>query len=158
MNTTNNDFLFDLIKYKYNEENQRNFEIDTKNNSMIAFLGVMLTVQTTFGSFIENMTLLSKLVFILSLVFYLSALILLIHSYYFKTFKTVPNANILESYYNTFKNKDVILNELFGDFKRAIDFNREVIKVKVKFSKLGFYLLIFGGLLAVIFVVTYLIL
>lgn len=39
--------LLDLALHRYNEEVQRNEIIDSRNKSIVAFLGVMLSIQST---------------------------------------------------------------------------------------------------------------
>ena len=39
--------LFKLMMHTYDDENKRNELIDSKNSQMIAFLGIMLTIQLT---------------------------------------------------------------------------------------------------------------
>ena len=41
--------LFKLMMHTYDDENKRNELIDSKNSQMIAFLGIMLTIQLTFA-------------------------------------------------------------------------------------------------------------
>ena len=71
--------LLELALHRYDEEVQRNELIDSKNKSIVAFLGVMLTIQCTiFPRLIEFKVMLSSLemsilviVFLISLIFYL---------------------------------------------------------------------------------------
>lgn len=75
--------LLDLAIHRYDEEVQRNELIDGNNKSMVAFLGVMLTIQCTIlPRLIEFKEILLTFemnilfsVFIVSLVFYLVSLL-----------------------------------------------------------------------------------
>lgn len=70
--------LLDLALHRYDEEVQRNELIDSKNKSIVAFLGVMLTIQCTIlPRFIELKEILSDVemmilvsIFLISLLFY----------------------------------------------------------------------------------------
>ncbi|MCQ2738584.1 MAG: hypothetical protein MJ224_08265 [archaeon] len=42
----------DLALHRYDEDERRNQLVDSKNSSFIAFLGVMLTIQSTLISYI----------------------------------------------------------------------------------------------------------
>lgn len=46
-NQENEKLLLELALHRYDEEVQRNEIIDNRNKSIVAFLGVMLTIQST---------------------------------------------------------------------------------------------------------------
>ena len=80
--------LLDLALHRYDEEVQRNEIIDSRNKSIVAFLGVMLTIQCTIlPILVEFKKTLSFFqlailygVFLFSLMFYFSSL-LVFHVY-----------------------------------------------------------------------------
>lgn len=84
MDCNNQKLLMDLALHRYDEEVVRNESIDSKNKSIVAFLGVMLTIQCTIlPRFIEFKAILSNLeiialfsIYILSLVFFLISLMI----------------------------------------------------------------------------------
>ena len=80
---TSGQLLLDLALHRYDEEVERNELIDSKNRSIVAFLGVMLTIQYTIlprliefkQELPDFQTYILFAVFIFSLLFYLASLL-----------------------------------------------------------------------------------
>lgn len=84
MDCNNQKLLMDLALHRYDEEVVRNESIDSKNKSIVAFLGVMLTIQCTilprlieFKAILSNLEIIALFsIYILSLVFFLISLMI----------------------------------------------------------------------------------
>ena len=85
-NENSEKILLELALHRYDEEVQRNELIDSKNKSIVAFLGVMLTIQCTilprlieFKEFVSDFQIIVLFcIFFASLVFYLASLFVFI--------------------------------------------------------------------------------
>ena len=74
----------DLALHRYDEEVVRNESIDSKNKSIVEFLGVMLTIQCTilprlieFKAILSNLEIIALFsIYIISLVFFLISLMI----------------------------------------------------------------------------------
>lgn len=158
------EFLLDLMKHYYEEDERRNELIDSKNSQMIVLTGVMLTLQVTlFANLFVDSILKSNLIFcykiglavlmILSFIFYIVSMYLFISAYAFKNdYQMVPNPTYLSELKEFNVDKFTIIEKMLKTFEESVDFNDELILNKVKKGKWGFYLLGIGVFLTLIFI------
>ena len=79
---TSEKLLLQLALHRYDEEVQRNELIDSKNKSIVAFLGVMLTIQCTiFPRLLEFREVLSDSEMVVLLVVFIISLISILFHY-----------------------------------------------------------------------------
>lgn len=161
---TRDEFLLDLMKHYYEEDERRNELIDSKNSQMIVLTGAMLTLQVTlFANLFVDSILKSNLIFcykiglavlmILSFIFYIVSMYLFISAYAFKNdYQMVPNPTYLAELKEFNADKSTIIEKMLKTFEESVDFNDELILNKVKKGKWGFYLLGIGVFLTLIFI------
>lgn len=156
--------LLELSKFRYGEEERRNQLIDEKHKSLIAFLGVMITIQiTVFPSIAEYFTTpLSVLdysvcvVFILSLIFYTASIIYFICSLQYDEFESVPKTDAIMDYsYDVDCGLGFIIGNTICSFDKALNHNKNVIDNKINKGENGYKLLIFGVVFSVLFIISF---
>jgi hypothetical protein len=154
--------LLELALHRYDEEVQRNELIDGNNKSMVAFLGVMLTIQCTiFPRLIEFKVILSEFeinllfcVFIGSLVFYLSSLLVFMSTLNnFDKIQTVPDIETLID----FEYNNTSLNYIVGftliNLNECIEDNDEILNEKISKRHIGLELMKSGVISTIIFII-----
>lgn len=158
------EFLLDLMKHYYEEDERRNELVDSKNSQMIVLTGVMLTLQVTlFANLFVNNILESSLLFcyklglaflmVLSFIFYICSMYLFINAYAFNNdFLMVPDPNYLATLKEDNDTKSMVIEKLLKTFEESLDSNDELINNKVKKGKWGFYLLGVGVFITLIFI------
>lgn len=158
------EFLLDLMKHYYEEDERRNELVDSKNSQMIVLTGVMLTLQVTlFANLFVNNILESSLLFcyklglaflmVLSFIFYIGSMYLFINAYAFNNdFLMVPDPNYLATLKEFNTTKSMVIEKLLKTFEYSLDSNDELINNKVKKGKWGFYLLGVGVFITLIFI------
>lgn len=158
------EFLLDLMKHYYEEDERRNELVDSKNSQMIVLTGVMLTLQVTlFANLFVNNILESSLLFcyklglaflmVLSFIFYICSMYLFINAYAFNNdFLMVPDPNYLATLKKDNDTKSMVIEKLLKTFEESLDSNDELINNKVKKGKWGFYLLGVGVFITLIFI------
>ena len=138
--------LLELALHRYDEVNKRNDIIDNKSKSMIAFIGVMLTIEfsaiPTILNTLNKTPLNSKrallILGIASTCCYLIAIIYFISAVNpLKEFKEAPSMKELVS-----SGKNDELNEIVAknikSLKKSTENNHETIECKARRSKNGF--------------------
>lgn len=162
----NGKLLLELALHRYDEEVGRNEAIDNKNKLMVAFLGVMLTIQCTIlirlielnrviESFEMNLLL---ILFIVSFVLNLLALFFFISTLtYLDKLQSSPKIDNLVDlgianipYNNLIENTIVSLNKCVHD-------NKIILKEKKSKEKNGLRLLKMGLIVTTIFIIYILI-
>lgn len=158
------EFLLDLMKHYYEEDERRNELVDSKNSQMIVLTGVMLTLQVTlFANLFVNNILESSLLFcyklglaflmVLSFIFYICSMYLFINAYAFNNdFLMVPDPNYLATLKEDNDTKSMVIEKLLKTFEKSLDSNDKLINNKVKKGKWGFYLLGVGVFITLIFI------
>lgn len=131
--------LLDLALHRYDEEVKRNELIDDKNKSIVAFLGVMLTIQCTIlPRLIEFKEILSNLemnvllgIFIISLGFYLISLLVFMSALNkLDQIQTVPDIkNLIDLDYHNASSKYVVGYTLIN-LNQCINDNDEILEKK----------------------------
>lgn len=150
-------YLLDLMIKCYDGEDQRIRDVDGKSSQMIAILGVMFSVQTTFLASLINPPFKSILIlfFLIPLFFYLLAIFYLIQSVNFKTFEVLPEQNALVEYYEEEKSYSEIVSILLGNYQETINSNTKVIDDKADKSEKGLKFLLHGVIFTIIFIIVY---
>ena len=151
--------LLELMKFGYVNEQNRGFALDNKASSLIAFLGVMLTLQATIftPTILEYLDLeyieFAIFFFLASLVFYIVSILFFINSYRLKKFLSAPNPNKLIKYgYDNEIDEEFIAIEVTGNLKNCIANNMDVFDEKCSSMNAGFIFLIIGIIFSVIFI------
>lgn len=160
----NNKLALDLSLHRYDEEERRNQLIDEKNSSLIAFLGVMLTIQCTlipsimdlFGKFICVPVLEILVVcYIISLAGYVVAMFYFISALTFSEFHSVPDVPSLIEFKDNEKIIDIMNNNIIS-LNKAIMENKKIMDLKTLKGKNGFCFLKVGIVFLVIFITIFL--
>ncbi|MDR2967537.1 MAG: hypothetical protein LBU74_06275 [Methanobacteriaceae archaeon] len=157
--------LLNLIRSKYHNEEKRFLGLDNKSSNLIAFLGVMLTIQASIGSLIlVNMKTLSYIEFIyifftLALLCYGVSIFCFIKSYNLKTFRSALDVNELIDEYgvNEFPQETIVI-ESADNFRNTINYNETVMNIKIDSIKKGFWFLKLGMVFTLIFIMILLVL
>lgn len=141
---------------------QRNELIDDKNKSIVAFLGVMLTIQCTilprliefkeiFSNFEMNILL---CIFIVSLVFYLGSLLVFMSSLNkLDQIKTVPNIDKLIDFDYNDASYNFIAGYTLIDLNNCIDENDIILNKKALRRHIGLELMKCGVISTTIFII-----
>lgn len=158
--------LLKLALHRYDEVNKRNDIIDSKSKSMIAFIGVMLTIEFTAIPNILNTlnktSLNSKRVLLLlgiaSTCCYLIAILYFISAANpIKKFEEAPKMDEL-----IFSGKNDELDEIAAkniiSLKECVEKNNKIIECKAQRSKKGFDFLKYGVFLTVTFIILFILL
>lgn len=165
------ELLISSMMQVYQNEDQRNREIDSKSISMIEILLLILTIQMTFLSTQVLFPLIdiihkskTPLMYTLGTILVLSffAIIILIiistiffiKSYKFHNFESTPNPDKLQKYHDNNWSYSTIIKILMGSFRKRINSNKKILDDKVKCSKYGFYFIYPIFVVMVIFVIT----
>ncbi len=159
------ELLLNLAIHRYDEVNNRNDLIDNKNKSMIAFVGLLLSLEVniipsiikimeeTFPVYSRQMVICLMLVSLLS---YLISIIKFIRSVKFvESFKEAPNMEDILCYgrYNE-KKYDIIIKTL-NSFKICIENNNKIIEKKATEAKKGFKFLYYGVITTTLFIILF---
>jgi len=150
--------LLDLMKFNYINEDKRNSDLDNKSSSLIAFLGVMLTIQATMGvnviDSLKDVDYIGYVVilFIISLIFYGLSILLFILAYKLKEFKSAPVADQLYKYGDEGSPQVNIVIEVTGNLRNSINHNEKILDNKAKYMKAGFITLLLGILFTIMFI------
>lgn len=156
-------FVYNWMKEYYESEDKRLNDIDTKSSNLMAFIGVILSFQGIFGSFLvsniknHSLIILLVIIFALSLIFLTFSFCCFIHSYNFKYFTAPIKSTKMIEYAKSNKSYESIIKTVTANLNGAINKNNIVMENKIKFSKKGILFLIKGMISTVIFVIFYLI-
>lgn len=160
-----NKLLLELAFHRYEEEEKRNQLIDSKNKSFVAFLGVMLTLQSTIAPKIielycfvpwEIVSILLFL-FVLSLIFYGIALGFFTSTLLFiNKFQAAPKIISLIYFGKECTDVDFIIQNTIVSLNQCVLDNDELLKDKSKKGNLGLNFIIVGVLFTIIFIIFYL--
>lgn len=148
------EILLNLTIHRYDEVNNRNVTVDNKNKSMIGFIGVILTIETTILPNIFNKSLgillinslraliclkiVSICCYIISIFYFISAIT------FVSNFQEAPDTNkIVSSMYKEDKSHLIIRKNIVS-LKKCIDDNHEIIEYKTKKAKKGFEFFKYG--------------
>ena len=149
--------LLELALHRYDEVNERNEIFDDKSKSMIAFIGVMLTIEfSTIPSIIKTLnettpnggrTLLflgiaSTCCYLISIFYFISAVNPI------KKFEETPVMDEL----------DEIVEKNIISLKKCVEKNYNTVECKAQRSKNGFDFLKYGVLLTVMFIILFILL
>ena len=158
--------LLDLALHRYDEEVGRNKAIDNKNKSMVAFLAVMLTIQSTilirlieFNGIItsDEMNFL-LILFIISFVFNLFSLLFFISTLtYLDKLQSSPKIDKIVNFgINNVPNDYLIKNTLVS-LNKCVEDNKKILKEKSSKEKNGLLLLRLGLIVTTMFILHVLI-
>lgn len=157
--------LFKVMMHTYDDENKRNELIDSKNSQMIAFLGIMLTIQLTLfvnvlsdylsGNEWPFLLKISSCIFLIfNLLFYVAAINKFIDAYAFcGDFKNAPKPKLLLEKSKSNIGERKVLKYFLTNFPGIICHNYELIEKKVQKANEGFTFLKAGGFVSILFIV-----
>lgn len=150
--------IFNLISERYASEENRLNIIDDKASKMIIFVGILISLQSAFGSLLlkdipktvelYNYYLAS---FILSITFLIAAIVCSLCAYKIRSWKIVPKTSTMIEYGKENKSKEDILRIISKERSDA-ELNNDKIRDKVKFIKCGFIFLILGVISTLFFI------
>lgn len=154
--------LLELALHRYDEEVQRNELIDSKNKSIVAFLGVMLTIQCTILPTLigfKNVLSLFELIilfsfFVVSLVFYFCSLLTFMSALNNAgEIITVPRIDWLIQFGKNDKSFDYIVKNTLVSLNKCVDENDEILEEKDSKGNLGLKLMKYGIISTIIFII-----
>lgn len=157
--------LLKLAFHTYEEEERRNQLIDSKNQSLVAFLGVMFTIQITIVSNFHNMfEKISQdkidfllLFFILSIGCYFISLIFFSSTLMFtKKFQSAPYICRLIELKDSKKEYEDIFEDTIDGLKKSIKSNYDIMEEKTNKGNFGFIFVKMGVFFTIIFILYYL--
>ena len=156
--------LLELALHRYDEVNRRNELIDDKNKSMIAFIGVMLTIEfSTMPTFINilNKTPIKNGARALLFLGIMSTCCYLISIIYFilavnpeNKFEESPLLNELITSGKNDKLEEIVAKNIVN-LKKCVDTNNDLIENKARKSEKGFDFLKYGIILTVILIILF---
>lgn len=158
--------LLELALHRYDEVDNRNEIIDDKSKSMIAFIGVMLTIEfSAIPNIIKTLnettpnggrTLLffffsSTCCYLISIFYFISAV---------NPIKKFEEAPVMNELVSSGKNDelDEIVAKNIKSLKKCVEKNHNTIEDKAQKSKNGFDFLKYGVLLTVMFIILFILL
>lgn len=162
--------LFKLMLHQYDDEISRNESIDSKNSQMIAFLGIMLTIQLTLfvnvlyaylsGDKWPLIIKVSSCVFLIfNLLLYIASINKFINAYAFSgEFKNGFNPTALFEKSKSKISEEKLLKNLLFNYSSIIRHNHDLIENNVKKANGGFKFLKLAGIVSVLFIVYILVL
>lgn len=158
--------LFKLMMHNYDEEVRRNELIDSKNSQMIAFLGIMFTIQLTLfinvlSEYLSNNTwpvglkIFSCLLLIFSLLFYVLSISAFIDAYMFcGDFKSFPKCDVLLQKSKDNVSERKLLKSFLTNLPPVMKHNYDLMDNKVKKASEGFIFLKLGGVISIFFIIV----
>lgn len=159
--------LLDLSLHRYEEEERRNELIDNKNQSLVAFLGVMLTIQCTLLPNIVDLyevISIQHLIFLIlffsgSIISYCVSILFFVNALTYGEFKSAPSISTLIKFgKDDNKNiEDNIIPNTIISLNDAIAHNNNLLIKKTNKGKFGFISLIIGIFCTLIFIILFLI-
>lgn len=148
------------IMHRYDEEERRFQNVDSKISSMIAVLAVIFTIQaslfTNISSNADKISFSIIFLFIISLGLYLVSIGFFIKAHYFNKFSATPKPSFLMEEGKKGTSEHGIVKYMIALYGSCVEENEEKIENKTKIAKNGFAFLIFGGCLSFIFFVCFL--
>lgn len=160
-NFNRENMLLELMLLTYKNEEQRHLSIDNKCGSLIAFLGTMMTIQSTFGVlFLQMINIDVKYLAIISLFFIISlskygfAIYNFVNAYKLQEFHRAPSIKKLDKYANEGTSREWIAIQETQNIKAAIEYNDERINYKSGYMDIGFHYLNRGILFTILFIIV----
>ena len=151
--------LFELISDTYNSEKIRNINLDNKASKLIVFVGIIISLLSSFGSLLlkdiprnDELYFVYLIIFILSLLVLISSIICGLRAYKIRKFKFVPVPDTMIKWGKENKNKIDILRIISKERSDAVKKNKVTLSNKTKHIKRGYYLLLIGIILSLIFI------
>lgn len=153
--------LLELALHRYDEEVHRNEAIDSKNKSMVAFLGVMLTIQCTilvnligldaiFSNLEMNILL---ILFIMSFVLNLLSLLFFISTLtYLDKLQSSPKIDNLVNFGLNKRFFEYITHNIIVSLDECVKDNKILLKEKSSKEKIGLKLMRVGLIITTIFI------
>lgn len=154
--------LLELALHRYDEEVERNEAIDNKNKSMVAFLGVMLTIQFSilprlieFNEFLSTFEMsILFIIYLVSLIFYFSSLLLFILTLInLDEIKTAPRIDGLIEFASNDKSLEYIVDNTLISLNDCVEFNDEILNEKNFKGNFGLILMKLGIISTTIFII-----
>lgn len=157
----NGKLLLELALHRYDEEVGRNEAIDNKNKSMVAFLGVMLTIQCTIlirlielnrviESFEMNLLL---ILFIVSFVLNLLALFFFISTLtYLDKLQSSPKIDTLVDFGIKKITFDYLIKNTIVSLDKCVQDNNDILNEKSSKEQNGLLLMRIGLIMTTIFI------
>lgn len=158
----NEKLLLELALHRYDEEVQRNELIDSKNKSIVAFLGVMLTIQCTIlPKLIEFKEILAPLevvflfgVFLISLIFYLGSLLVFMSTLNgIKQLQSVPRIDWLIKFGVNNNSYSFIVRNVIVSLNKCVEENDEILDQKNIRGNFALRLMKYGVIFTTIFII-----
>lgn len=160
------ELLLKLAFHRYEEEERRNQLIDSKNQSFVAFLGVMFTIQITmvsnFHSMFENINSCKidflLMCFIISIICYFISLIFFSSTLMFTDkFKSAPSINKIIKFGKSEEDCDFIIGNTGVSLEDSIENNKKILDFKASQGNFGFLFISIGVFFTVLFILYYLV-
>ncbi len=159
-----NKLLLDLALHRYDEDERRNQLVDSKNSSFIAFLGVMLTIQSTLISYIITFingkltleVIILVIVFVGSLICYAISLGYFVSSLKFLSkFQVAPVVSELIDFGKSNTSEEYIIQNTIVSLDKCIEDNTVLSEEKTSKGIHGCMFLELGVIFTVIFIALF---
>jgi hypothetical protein len=156
--STNDDFIFEAIRSRYQFEHDRSAHIDTKVTTMVGWIGLIITLILAAGSVLFNPTDFLKILdvsvlYILgaSVASLIAALFTGLAAYRMVDFKIVPEPQrLIEKYGDASRTRTLrIYTQMMAD---AIDYNVRQNRKKIELATATWILFIAGMILSSAFI------
>jgi hypothetical protein len=152
-------FLFELITDTYNSEKTRNNNIDEKASKIIVFVGILISLQSAFGSILLKdvntpFYYIYVFFFLLGLIFLIISIICGIHAYRIQKWKDVPKTSAIINYGIEDRDISSVLKIIAKERSKAVEENAEKMKNKTNSIKLGFTFFLLGIITTFIFILV----
>ncbi|WP_298524702.1 hypothetical protein [uncultured Methanobrevibacter sp.] len=154
--------LLELALHRYDEEVQRNELIDSKNKSIVAFLGVMLTIQCTilprlieFKEILSNVEMfILVIIFLISLIFYVSSLLVFMSTLNnIDQIGTAPRIDWLIIFWKNNSSFSKIVQNTIISLNEIVEKNDDILEEKNSRGNLGLKLIKGGVIFTAIFII-----
>lgn len=158
-------YLLELIFNNYYEQERRFQTLESKISSMISFIGVIFTIQSTlFTSILVQLLsaqlftkVILSLFLIVSLMFYVYALYLFVEAYNFGKYRSAPNPHDLYEKSKENIDESFIVKNLIFNIPGTIDDNEKSMQSKINKTKCGFKWFKIGCYFTLFFIIILLI-
>ena len=142
-------FCFELISDTYNSEKNRNNDIDGKASKLITFVGILVSLQSAFGTLLlkdvsSSFYYIYVSIFLIGLLFFIISIGFGLKAYKIQKWKDVPKTSKIIDYGKQDKDLQSIIRIISMERSKAVEKNKEKMKCKVNSIKLGFSFFLIG--------------
>lgn len=139
----------ELITDTYNSEKTRNNNIDEKASKIIVFVGILISLQSAFGSLLlkdikSDFYDIYVGIFLLGLLFLIISIIFSLNAYRIQKWKIVPKTSTIINYGEEKKDLQSTIRIISKERSDAVEENAEKMKNKVKSIKCGLFFFLLG--------------